>query len=285
MKKVFLCLLVVLLLPTANAFGAVTWGQVIDTQAEHDEYCGVTSHFTREWRTTGSWSGEGYYRWTVSTAAAEDDDGYWINHPQTTGGPVYLSFVGRWGSSWVSKHVGGGWKYAMFYNTTDGNPRPTVFWESVTGGSGSYAVLGPDIAAGGNGIDEFGEGYPSVNYPNHTYKELDGTAADQWYFYVFGLVGNYIYVWIYSQDGTLAGGAQGNSYFAISQEGSFGGYTWNSARLLAYVEQTANGDANSFVDVSHISVTQTKPSVPDGFLTSSPTRKLNNVTGVRVTLH
>src|SRR3989344_9017720 len=143
---------------------AIGWGELVSTQAQHDAQIPGTnnSHFTRQWRTDGSWNGtEGYYRWTT-VSQGEDYDGYSLNHPNTGTNSIYTSFIMRIGPAWTSHHVGGEFKFAMFYPVQDAGGsvpfRPTIFsWPTGTGGEGTHRTLLTCTNANGDGCrDEFG---------------------------------------------------------------------------------------------------------------------------------
>lgn len=252
-----------------------TWGGVINTQALHESRIPGTNtpHFERTWLTAGSWSPtEGYMRWRVNATQPEDDDGYDIAHPVTATRGIYLSFVGRVGSTWWSHHSSADrFKFVMFYPSSGVNPRPTIFNMPIFAGNGgaySYRTWGPDLEAGGSGVDEFGTGAFdwNLNYPNHTYQE--GPAGhSQWYFYVMSLETDRTKVYLWTQDGSKSGAVYAQSQLAnASMLSSWNAQTWSRARLLAYIEATTVGDANSYMDISHIRVTQSLPSPPAGFL-------------------
>jgi hypothetical protein len=246
----------------------VTWGEVLDTQSDHDTWVPGTNHphFTKSWRTEDSWNGsEGYYRWFVSFSEEEDDDGYSINFPNTNSNSVYLSWMQRVGSTWWN-HITAipeEFKYVMFY-PEETPPRPTLFsWHVRDGGNTfRYRTFLPAADANSEGhLDEFGDEVPGENYPNHSYKE-DADGHNQWYWMVNSIEGNQTKLYIFSQDGSLSG------LYATS-ENKTDGYvneTWNNAKLLAYIEETTAGDENSYMDIAHIMLSQTMPTVPSGFL-------------------
>jgi hypothetical protein len=160
-------------------------------------------------------------------------------------------------------------KFAMFYPVST-PPRPTLFNWHVRSGTGSvaYKVFAPAADANGEGHqDEFGNSAPDYGYPNHTYRE-DSSGHDQWYFVVFGIVGNRTRLWIWSQDGQISGD---DGYLAQSAEKT-GGYneTWDMVGVLAYIEQTIGGSANAYIDMCHLSVHNALPSPPAGFVDGNP---------------
>ena len=237
------------------AQAAVQWGEVLSNQAQHDANIPGTnnSHFTRQWRTDG-WNGtEGYYRWTLLTQN-EDDDGYYLDHPNTNSNNLYASFIMRVGPDWSSHFVGGEFKFAMFYPASEPPPyRPTIFNWHTAGGHRTFLTC---TNANGDGCrDEFGNQHPSGN---HQYQEGPG-GHNQWYFVVMGLVNDHTELWIYSQDGTIAGHISNSDTRSWST-------TWSVVRLLAYITPTQGGSANAYIDMGRISVTQTLPSPPTGFV-------------------
>jgi len=251
-----------------------TWGGVIHTQTLHESVIPGTNHdhFTREWRTSDTWNGsEGHMRWTVAYTELEDDDGYAVIHPSTTSRGIYLSFIGRVGTTWWDHHSSSDrFKFAMFYNQNGTNPRPTIFNMPIFAGSGgaySYRTWGPDIEAGGSGVDEFGTGAFDWddNYPNHTYKE--GSSGTDWIFYAMSLETDRTKVYLWTRDGVKSGAVYAQSAQAdAGLISSWDAQTWTTARLLAYIEATTVGDANSYMDIAHIRVTQSLPSPPSGFV-------------------
>lgn len=278
MKKLLGLLCLFVLFCSANAYGDcnVSFNQVIDTEAEHiscyDDGWYVEkehiSHFSQTWVPSGGWNGtEGYMRWTITQTFSEESDGYTIVFPAIEDTP-YISYIMRVGSTWAQHHVGDEWKHTAFKNTADGTDRPMMFARTLDMcGDPQYGFFYMATDANGDGLqDEFDEtGDWCQNHPNHTYKELVGTAHTQWYFVVVGIEGTLCKSWIWSQDGTLEG------FYADSADtGSWDVPGWHRAHLFYYVESTTAGDANSYMDVSHIMVSQTLPSPPDGFLGSTP---------------
>jgi hypothetical protein len=122
--------------------------------------------------------------------------------------------------------------------------------------------------AGSQGkMDEFGELNDfSRNAPNHRYKERYSLAQNQWYFFVVGVEGGRLKTWIWSQDGTLSG------YYMQSMDCTniWTQARWNIVRLLAYIEATTEGDSNSYYDIARISVHQSLPALPNGFVIEHP---------------
>jgi len=260
---------------------SVSWNQLVSTESEQTgcvrDYGSDVPHFTRSWLTAGSWNGsEGYMRWRVTRTMGEDDDGYWINFPQTTARPIFISFIGRVGPSWWSSHYSGGrFKFVIFQNRAGTNPRPTIFSMPIYSergniGSYTYRTFGPDLEAGGQGCDEFGncEYNQSYAYPNHRYKE-DRNGQDQWYFVVMSLEQDRTKTYIWSQDGELSGLYAQSQLASSSMVSSWNANTWSTVRLLAYIEATTAGNESAFMDIGHIRVTQTLPSPPEGFVTGA----------------
>lgn len=257
------------------------WGTVIDTYPEWHTGLGggagdTSMHFDTTHIIGGGFNGNDVIRWTVkSETVGEQGDGFWFEHPDTDSNRIYIGFAMRWGSTLLNAmgtEPDYPAKFVMFYNTSGTNPRPTIFMDDiVTGGSGTYTQLTADLAAGGNGNDEFNEGALATNYPDHTFKIQEDSAATQWYWIVAGIEADSVNLWVYSQDGTLSGGAQGNDYFATSISiGSLDmNQTWRWNQLMSYVEQTGGGDANSWIEFDHCINDTIKPSIPDGFLTGS----------------
>jgi hypothetical protein len=272
----FCALAGVLSVSPARATCTVAWNQLVATQAEHEdcvrEFGSDVSHFTRTWRTAGSWDGaEGYMRWRVTRTMGEDDDGYYINHPTTALRSIYLSFVTRVGSSWWRSHTQGDrFKFVMFYPSSGTNPRPTVFDMPIHSPDGTYRyrTFGPDLAAGGQGCDQFGNcNHNQGNgYPHHTYQE-GASGSNQWYFVVMSLESDRTKVYIWSQDGRLSGQYAQSQIADASTLRNWNAQSWSTVRLLAYIESTTAGDENAYMDIGRIRVTQSLPSPPQGFVT------------------
>ena len=255
---------------------SVSWNQLISTRAEHEacirNYGSDIPHFTTAWQESGGWNNEaGYMRWRVTQTMGEDGDGYWINHPSTRTRPVFISFISRVGSTWWSSHTSGDrFKFVMFLPDTQVNPRPTIFNMPIFSNTGaySYRTFGPDLEAGGQGCDQFGNCLHNQTngYPNHTYKE-DRIGQNQWYFVVMSLETDRTKTYIWSQDGRLSGMYAQSLPASSTLLNSWNAATWRTVLLLGYIEATTAGDGNAYMDIGHIRVTQTLPSPPAGFVT------------------
>lgn len=275
----------------AQASCTVGWNQPIRTQSEHEDcvrdFGGDVSHFSRTWFANGGWDGsDGFMRWRVMRTMGEDDDGYYINHPGTRTRPIYLSFFARVGSSWWRSHTDGDrFKFVMFYPSSGVNPRPTIFNMPIHAPDGSYRyrTFGPDLSAGGQGCDQFGNCNhdQSDGYPNHAYKE-GSSAHNQWYFIVMSLELDRTKTYIWSQDGLVSGLFAQSQLADASVLSSWNAQTWQTVRLLAYIEATTAGDENAYMDIGQMRVTQTLPLPPAGFITGQTAAVPNPPSGVVV---
>jgi hypothetical protein len=135
-------------------------------------------------------------------------------------------------------------------------------------GAYRYRTFGPDVAAGGQGCDQFGNCNHNQGdgYPNHTYQE-GSSGHNQWYFVVMSLESDRTKTYIWSQDGRMGGLYAQSQRADASTLSSWNAQTWRTVRLLAYIESTTAGDENAFMDIGHIRVTQSLPSPPPGFVT------------------
>lgn len=248
----------------------VEWGEVIDTEAEHLEAIVQTDneHFDSLWVNSGGINNEGYMRFFVREAVA-DDDGYWLQHPDTTLQSIYGSYLQRFGGTFAN-YIGDTSprdKWILFYNDIQANPRPMVVREDkITGGSGTYFTFGVDTIAGGNGWDEFGESDPNTNYPDHTFRIFEDTTISPWYWVVAGLVNGRIQVWIYSRNGDVT------TAITPLPAQLWVGENWQYFRgPMAFMVETtdATGDTTAFVDVGHLKVTYEFPTAPTGFYISN----------------
>jgi hypothetical protein len=158
----------------------------------------------------------------------------------------------------------------MFYPATSVNPRPTIFNMPISSSAGaySYRTFGPDLEAGGQGCDEFGNcsHNQSSAFPNHRYKE-DAAGHDRWYFIVMSLESDRTKTYIWNQDGTISGLYAQSLPASSTTLSSWNAQTWRTVRLLAYILTTTPRDANSYMDIGHIRVSQSLPSPPAGFVT------------------
>ena len=283
MKRLLTHATLLLLLNTAAGEAAradcsVSWNQLISSRAEHEScirnYGADIPHFTSSWETSGGWNGEeGYMRWRVTQTMGEDGDGYWINHPTTNARPIFISFIAKVGSTWWTSHTSSDrFKFVMFLPDTQLNPRPTIFNMPIVSGAGaySYRTFGPDLEAGGQGCDQFGNCLHNQTngYPNHTYKE-DRNGHNQWFFIVMSLESDRTKTYIWSQDGRLSGFYAQSLPAGSSLLSSWNAANWRTVLLLGYIEATTAGDANAYMDIGHIRVTQSLPSPPTGFVTGA----------------
>lgn len=244
---------------------------------------GTGTHVASE----GCWSG-GCAKFTPPTSAVSMNGG--VNGMgQFTGistTRLNVRLLVKVGTTYYSTatNAGGGVGNKFFiYLLDNASTRPMSIWQPNWIGE-DVDYFSPGACNGTECLYQCG-GTPDCYWPDgddtFTWKNgVSGDYAGQWICMEFesdtstGI--NTLYVW--TQDGVLSG--------VYMQHSRTGGGNINTIDMIGgYYNHIHTNDANTYIMFDELKISNTYIGPPAGFVGGTPSRKLNNVTGVRVTLH
>lgn len=278
-RIIFLCIMASLIL-FSNVHAERTISLPYSTTFDTDDLsdiawtdCGATVTHS----STGGWSG-GAVKMTPPTSACSSGNGgmstigEFLGFSETR---INVRFLIKFGSTYVANKQGGVNKFIDVHSS----------------GGTRFGILGLHLADGPFMAPAVAP-YPSAWYvfrspgteeadhdsANATIKWTDASLGGEWYCFEYEInaAGNTTTFYLTKSDGTQQ---------TVTSETSVAGNMY-TLYIGGYHNGYGTADANNYLLIDNLVISNTYIGPPEGFVGgSTPSRKLNNVTGVRVTLH